>query len=223
MNNKEKHLEQLQDIKSMMERSSRFISLSGFSGIFAGFYAILGALAVYFKFFGSFSYKAYRNRFPMDISIEFIFFMILIALVVLILSISTSIYFTTKKARKQNLPLWDDNAFKTIINLLVPLTVGGVFCLILIYHSLHVNNLYISLKMIGLVAPTTLVFYGLALYNAGKYTLDEIRYLGVSEIILGLLGCIFIGYGLLFWILGFGVLHIFYGFIMWWKYERVLK
>ena len=77
--------------------------------------------------------------------------------------------------------------------------------------------------MIGLVAPTTLVFYGLALYNAGKYTLDEIRYLGVSEIILGLLGCIFIGYGLLFWVLGFGVLHIFYGFIMWWKYERVLK
>ena len=77
-----------------------------------------------------------------------------------------------------------------------------------------------SYKIFGLVAPTTLLFYGLALYNAGKYTLDEIRYLGVSEIILGLLGCIFIGYGLMFWALGFGVLHIVYGFMMWWKYER---
>lgn len=219
MDNKEKHLEQLQDIKSLMERSSRFISLSGFSGIFAGIFAILGASAVYYKYFGSFSYSAYVNR-SINITIEFIFFLIIISLLVLILSISFSIYFTTKKARKQNLPLWDDNAFKTIINLLVPLSVGGVFCLILLYHSLQSNSLYASFKLFGLVAPTTLVFYGLALYNAGKYTLEEIRYLGVSEILLGLLGCIFIGYGLFFWTLGFGVLHIVYGFIMWWKYEK---
>lgn len=203
-----------------MEKSSRFISLSGLSGIFAGLYAIVGALAVYYKYFGSFSLSAYSNRFPMKISIDFIFFLIIIALIVLFLSVATSIFFTTKKARKQNLSLWDENAFRTIINLLVPLSVGGMFCLILLYHSIQANNLSISFRFFGLVAPTTLIFYGLALYNAAKYTLVEIRYLGVSEIVLGLLGSIFIGYGLLFWVLGFGVLHIIYGFIMWWKYEK---
>lgn len=218
MDNKEKHLEQLEDIKRLMEKSSRFISLSGLSGIFAGVFALLGALAVYYRYFGSFSYQAYTNRFPMNITVDFIFFLIIIALLVLFLSVSVSIFFTTKKAKKQGLPLWDDNAFKTIINLLVPLSVGGVFCLILLYHS--IQGYSVSYKIFGLVAPTTLLFYGLALYNAGKYTLDEIRYLGVSEIILGLLGCIFIGYGLMFWALGFGVLHIVYGFMMWWKYER---
>lgn len=218
MEENQKHLDQLKDIKDLMERSSRFISLSGFAGISAGIFAILGALAVYYRYFGSFSLEAYKNRFPMNITVDFIFFLIIIALLVLFLSISFSIFFTTRKAKKQGLPLWDDNAFKTIINLLVPLSVGGVFCLILLYHS--IQGYFVSYKMFGLVAPTTLLFYGLALYNAGKYTLDEIRYLGVSEIILGLLGCIFIGYGLLFWTIGFGVLHILYGFMMWFKYER---
>ena len=218
MNEKEKHLKTLKDIKSLMERSSRFISLSGLAGINAGVFALLGAAVVYYKYFGSFSLAAYNHRFPMIITVNFIFFMILVALLVLILSISSSIYFTTRNARKKNLPLWDETTFRTIINLIVPLVVGGIFCLILIYHSIGADG--ISFKIFGLVAPTTLVFYGLALYNASKYTLDEVRYLGISEIILGLLGCIFIGSGLLFWVLGFGVLHIIYGFMMWWKYER---
>ena len=218
MEDKQKHLDQLQDIKAMMERSSRFISLSGLSGIFAGIFALMGALAVYYRYFGSFSWEAYSNRFPMAITVNFIFFLIITALIVLFLSIASSIYFTTKKARKQGLPLWDDIAFKTIVNLIVPLSVGGVFCVILLYHS--INDYSVAYKMFGLVAPTTLIFYGLALYNAGKYTLDEIRYLGISEIILGLIGCLFIGYGLLVWALGFGVLHIVYGFMMWWKYEK---
>lgn len=219
MENQQKHLENLEEIKSLMQKSSRFISLSGFSGVFAGFFALIGAAAVYYKYFKTFSIEVYRNRYPMQITVDHIFFMIIVALLVLILSISFSIFFTTRKAKKQGLPLWDEMAFKTIINLLVPLVVGGVFCLILIYHS--ISSAGISYKIFGMVAPTTLVFYGLALYNAGKYTLDEIRYLGVSEIILGLLGCIFIGSGLVFWVLGFGVLHIVYGFLMWWKYERV--
>lgn len=218
MSDKEKHLETLKDIKSLMERSSRFISLSGFAGINAGIFALLGAAIIYYEYFGSFSLSAYNNRFPMQITLNFAFFMIIVALVVFILSISSSIYFTTRNARKKNLPLWDETTFRTIINLLVPLVVGGIFCLILIYHS--INGQSISFKMFGLVAPSTLLFYGLALYNASKYTLDEVRYLGISEIILGLLGCIFIGSGLLFWVLGFGVLHIIYGFMMWWKYER---
>ena len=70
------------------------------------------------------------------------------------------------------------------------------------------------------VAPACLIFYGLGLISGSRYTLSDIRYLGFSEVVLGLINTQFIGYGLYFWAIGFGVLHIVYGFVMWWKYER---
>ena len=72
----------------------------------------------------------------------------------------------------------------------------------------------------GLIAPGSLIFYGLALINASKYTLGEIKYLGYFQLLLGLVNCTMPGYGLYFWAMGFGVLHILYGIIMWYKYER---
>lgn len=218
MDNVKQHLDNLQEVKQLMDKNARFLSLSGFSGIFAGFFALIGAAIIYYSLFESFSFSAYSDRFPLAISIKKLFFMGFVAIVVLVLSISFSIYFTSQKAKKQHLPLWDETAFRTIINLVVPLLVGGVFCLILIYHAITPYGL--DYTLFGLVAPTTLVFYGVALYNAGKFTLNEIRYLGVSEMVLGLFGCIFIGWGLIFWIIGFGFFHILYGFLMWWKYER---
>jgi hypothetical protein len=44
--------------------------------------------------------------------------------------------------------------------------------------------------------------------------------LGICEIGLGLIASIYMGYGLLFWAVGFGVLHIIYGIVMYMKYER---
>jgi hypothetical protein len=67
---------------------------------------------------------------------------------------------------------------------------------------------------IGFVTPLTLIFYGLALVNASKYTLSEVRSLGIIEIVIGLFAMHFIGYGLLLWAVGFGVMHIIYGIIM---------
>lgn len=97
----------------------------------------------------------------------------------------------------------------TVINLFIPLAVGGIFCLVLLYHHL-----------IGLIAPATLIFYGLALFNTSKYTLKEVRALGIIEMLLGIIACFFIGYGLLFWALGFGIMHIIYGTVMYRRYER---
>jgi hypothetical protein len=108
------------------------------------------------------------------------------------------------------LKVWDKTTERMLINLLLPLVAGGIFCLILIFKW----------QLIGLVAPVTLLFYGMALINASKYTFHDIRYLGVSEVILGLIGTYFIGYGLLIWAIGFGILHIVYGLLMYYKYER---
>lgn len=203
-------LEQIQAIHRMMERSSRFISLSGLSGVFAGFFALAGATAfyVYVNKHLSYGYSEIAREVPVDINLTFKRFCILDGSAVIVLSLLFAIFFTTRMAKSKGQKIWDATARRLIINLAIPLIAGGVYCLILLKY-----------KWFGMIAPTTLIFYGVALLNASKYTLDEIRWLGVSEIILGLIGCFFIGYGITFWALGFGIFHIIYGLMMYARYE----
>jgi hypothetical protein len=216
MTTEKDHLQTLNEIRSLMEKSSRFISLSGLSGIFAGFFALIGAAAVFF-FYSDFFYPRYYNMgvFLREDLIHgkeltnFITFSLIDAALILILAIGFAIFFTTRRARKNGQSIWDATSKRLIISTLIPLATGGLFCIALSYH-----------KQIYLIAPTTLVFYGLALLNASKYTLDEIKYLGISEIIIGLIASIFVGYSLIFWAFGFGILHIVYGAIMYYKHER---
>lgn len=203
-------LEHLKEIRNIMERSSRFISLSGLSGVFAGFFALAGAAAyyIYFNKYVNYNFTEFSRRFPVDISTNFLLFCIADAAAVLVLALSFAFFFTNRKAKADGLKMWDATSRRLVFNLAVPLATGGVFCIALLNY-----------RLIGLIAPATLIFYGLALVNASKYTLDEIRLLGYSEIVIGLISCFFIGYGVTFWAIGFGILHIIYGLIMYMKYE----
>lgn len=203
---KEKYLSDLKDIKSMMDRSSRFISLSGISGVVAGTLALAGAYVAYETIYVRQDYFDYRR---VDMNTETLLSLFGIAMTVLVLSLAAGIYFTQIRAKKTKQSLWDAQARRMVINLFIPLVAGGLLCLILL-----------SKGFIGLIAPLTLIFYGLGLVNASKYTLTEVRSLGMAEVILGLLACQFIGYGLIFWAIGFGALHIIYGLAMYAKYDR---
>ncbi len=211
MSSSDQHLDTLTEIRSMMERSSRFISLSGLSGVFAGIFALSGAAAawVYLYFLGDKAYYEYATTPQGTANIPFYQFFGFTAALVLLLSVSVAYFLTRRNATKQGLPTWDRMAGRLVVNFMIPLVSGGFFCLILLKHG-----------QVGLVAPATLIFYGMALLNASKYTHNDIRYLGICEIVLGLISGIFIGYGLLFWAIGFGVLHIIYGTSMYMKYER---
>lgn len=204
------HLEAIQDIRNMMKKSTRFLSLSGLSGVFAGIYALAGAYAAYLYL----NYIQEHNRFtgdgtetfyPNKIYLNFI----LISSSVLLLSIVTAYYFSNKKAKQNGQSLFDHTALRVLINLCIPLVAGGIFCMALLYHG-----------SIVYIAPAMLLFYGVSLINASKYTYDDIRYLGLCEIVLGLINAFNLGNGLLYWSFGFGVLHIVYGGVMWYKYER---
>ena len=140
-----------------------------------------------------------------DIYLNFI----LIAAIVLVLSVVTAYFFSNRKAKREGNKLFDHTALKVLINLCIPLAAGGIFCIALLYHG-----------AIVFIAPCMLLFYGMALINASKYTYDDIRYFGICEIILGLINAFNLGNGLIYWSLGFGVLHIIYGAVMWVKYER---
>ena len=210
MENTTEQLEQIKEIRSMMERSSRFISFSGLAGVFAGFFALAGAAAFYIFINHklNFGYTEFARAAPVNLSLDFIQFCIIDAAAVVILSLGFAIFFTTRNAKSKGLTIWDASAKRMLINLSIPLVAGGIYCLFLLQYG-----------WFGLIAPTTLIFYGLALVNASKYTLDEIRWLGISELILGLIGCFFIGYGITLWAFGFGILHIAYGLMMYVRYE----
>jgi len=199
------YLEDIHEIKNLMKRSSRFLSLSGLSGVLVGVYALLGAFFAY-KLLDD---KTVYIRMTSAENAALVLNLLIIALVVAFLAIITAIFLTRKKAKSNNENIWDQTTKQMLINFLIPLVTGGVFGLILLNHEHY-----------GILAPITLIFYGLALVNSSKYTLDTVKYLGISEIILGLFAANFVGYGLFFWAFGFGVLHIVYGTIMYFKESK---
>ncbi|MFV0606742.1 MAG: hypothetical protein ACK5NK_12965 [Niabella sp.] len=196
----------LQHIRQMMEQSSRFISLSGLSGVVAGVIALAGAgLAYTILLKNGIDYSDnVRSLAPVDL----LWKLILLAIIILVLAVGSGIWFTVRKSKQKGLKIWTRTTQLLLVNLFVPLLAGGIFCIALIYHG-----------SIGYVAPATLVFYGLALVNGAKLTYSDIQYLGYCEVFLGLVAMFLPGYGLIFWALGFGVLHIVYGIVMYQKYK----
>ncbi len=197
----------LASIRSTMDRSGKFISLSGMSGILSGVYALAGAVEAYFVV----QYPQSPFLFRTDsISEETTLLkLLLLAGQVLLASILTGLFLSARKAKKEGVSLWNATSKQLFINLAIPLITGGLFILIILYTG-H----------FGLAAPASLIFYGLALIQASVNTYDEVRYLGFSEIALGLIAALIPGYGLIFWAIGFGVLHILYGAILYRKYDR---
>ena len=219
MEEKEIH-DELASIRSMMERSSKFISLSGLSGILAGIYALIAAAVGYMLI--------YKNAMPYsdsDVSInnsqitpdrvpghhlnnldkELLF----IAFIVLVVSILTGYIFSFYKAKRKGQQIWGSTSKALLFNMAVPLVAGGALILVHVYRGHY-----------GIVSPSCLIFYGLSLVSASNFTYKDVRYLGICEIFLGLIAACLPGYGLLFWAIGFGLLHIIYGSMMYFKYDR---
>jgi len=214
MSEQQHPLQELQHIKKMMERSSRFISLSGLSGIAAGICALTGAWLAHDYVVGRKDIlidhelgmaQAAANDYGIILN-TWIFW---IAAGTFAAALISAFIFTWIKSKKQGVPLWGNAALRLAVNVSIPLLAGGIF----LFKLIHFGTF-------GLVAPGCLIFYGLALINAGKYTLGEVRWLGCCQLLLGIINLGFVGYGIYFWAVGFGVLHIVYGILMWYKYER---
>ncbi|WP_397447401.1 hypothetical protein [Polaribacter sp. R77954] len=198
----EDYLKDISEIKTLMRKSSRFISLSGLSGILAGIYALIGAAVAYWLF-------SLKGDDYIVLDSHIFRFVVLDLLIVGILSIGTGIFLTTKKANKNGEKTWDALTKRLLASFIVPLAAGGIYTLIIL-----------SQQKYGQTGALMLLFYGLALLNASKYTLGDIKYLGYTQILLGLICAIYPIYGFWFWVLGFGVMHIVYGAAMYYKYDR---
>ncbi|MFI1743633.1 hypothetical protein [Thalassobellus sediminis] len=196
------YLKDLNEIKDLMNKSSRFISLSGLSGILAGVYGLIGATVAYWLV------TQYSNG-TLILDGKIYRLVMLDLCLVAFFSIITGIVLTTRKAKKNNAKMWDATSKRLVINFLIPLVAGGLYILIILNQGKY-----------GHTGALMLIFYGLALVNASKYSIGDIRYLGYIEIILGLIATLLPGYGFWLWVLGFGIMHIIYGTWMHLKYDR---
>lgn len=207
MKNQQEYTRDIAEIRSMMERSSKFLSLSGWAGIMAGLYAAAGAFIVSTQF----NFKPEGIQYTVSDSgtgSAPLLNVVVLAVVVLIMAVGTAAALSYRKARKRGEKVWNAASRQLLVNFAVPLGTGGFVLVILISKGLA-----------GLLAPFTLLFYGLALFSAGKFTYDELKYLGAIQIGLGLLALCYIEYSILLWGIGFGALHIAYGIYLYFKYE----
>jgi tryptophan-rich sensory protein len=204
----DKYLQDISDIKNMMNKSSQFISLSGLAGIMAGIYALIGAFVAHTLIRKNYNDTTYNNNIITLESTTFNY-IVMTAFLVLIFSIATASILTYNKAKREGETVWNATSKRMLTNFMIPLATGGIFGLLLLRNGSY-----------GLIAPVTLIFYGMSCVNASKYTLRDVRYLGITIIILGLIATELSGYALEFWALGFGVCHILYGSIMYFKYDR---
>jgi len=202
--------EELKTIRKMMEESTKFLSLSGLSGLFPGLFAIAGAVVVWFMVLdsGNISYAEASESIAGKSLIEIKIQLVIVAMSVLFLSLASAFYFSYRNARQTGRSMFTPVARRLLVSLLIPLAAGGLLAIILLVQN-----------QIQLIIPVFLIFYGLSLVNAGKFTYNEIFYLGILEIITGLISTVFPAQGLLFWVVGFGILHIVYGIMMYRKYE----
>jgi hypothetical protein len=204
--------DELATIRNLMERSSKFISLSGLSGILAGVYALIGAAAAYYILYTDIHPRSYILPYHIveDIqSIVYIYGLLLIAAVVLVASVLTAIILSARQAKRKSQPIWGKISQALLFHMATPLVTGGVLILIFLIRGYY-----------GIIAPSSLIFYGISLVSASSFTFTDVKYLGLCEIALGLIAACLPGYGLLFWALGFGVLHIIYGSMVYLKYDR---
>jgi uncharacterized membrane protein YidH (DUF202 family) len=206
MTDQKDYQKDLAAIRSMMERSSRFLSLSGWAGILAGIYALIGVyIARTLLHFhpADYGYQAVSD------DVRLLVPLVVLAMAVLVFTLGTAVFLSLRRAKKRGEALWNGGARRMVTDMAIPLIGGGLFLMVILLKGLW-----------GLLAPLSMLFYGIAIYAGAHHTFKELKFLGITHILLGIAATCYLSYSLLFWALGFGLLHILYGIYVFAKYER---
>ena len=201
-------LRDIAEIRSIMERSTKFISLSGFSGIGAGTVALVGAWMA-----GSLlrtdGIAITSSVTSADLQPATRLGLLLLGLAILVCALGVAWFFSRRVMQRHAEPVHGPVMRHLVLSLAVPVLVGAIMTLLLFFHA-----------PLWTIVPSMLLFYGLGIFGAGSFTFGEIRTLGMIEILLGLLAALLPEHGLVLWATGFGGVHILYGVLLFRKYRQ---
>ena len=203
-------------MEKKLEQSSRFISLSGFSGIFVGLCGLLGAYITH----NLVSTESHTDKEMLEIIGGFDYYnmtvhqfvgenLIFLALFTILFALLFAFYFTTLRSRRNRVPIWDEKIKRQISVLCLPNIVGAIFIMRLVLTANY-----------GYIVPSALIFYAISLINIRRFTTGEVALLGYLLLLLGVVNLWMQGWGILFFGFGFGVLHVIYGIVTFFLYER---
>ncbi len=193
----------LREIKDIMQKSSRFENISGFSIIIIGIYASIVSLGAWLLL-GKHEPYSWLPTWSTDFALNTpgrTWTAILCALVLLVVSFGTVClmsYFKTKRVNHRF--VFDHTVRRSLWAFFVPAATGGLLCLAMLQQGHY-----------GITSSFMLVFYGLALINCAHHTTSRLALLGYVELLLGIVDCFVVSHGILFWFLGFGLWHIIFG------------
>lgn len=201
----------LDDIREMMSKSSRFQAISGWSiiviGLLAGIASLMAAAVIGVAdvpFFDNLQRYSTLNT-PLKIRIAALIALILFTVCLLIVFV-----FAIVKSKRHNLPFaFDKRMRQMLLDFFIPLIAGGLFSMAMVMQQHY-----------GLTSSIMLMFYGLALINCSHYTYPILRWLGYTELLIGIIDCFTMSHALLFWFLGFSVAHILFGIIYVLMFDR---
>jgi hypothetical protein len=191
-------LEELKVIRSLMERPVKYSTQSGLAGILAGTIALAGMFADMYI----------SGHYEPVTAVTLCFF---VWGGVLGLSLLAVVGLTRLREIRQNMPLW--SAVKTRILLaILPPALAGIGLTLAIVFRWYMD---IGPNEWGLIPPIWMLFYGVACWQVGEFSVKELRWMGAAFLLAGLVTatCLQV-YPYLTLGVTFGGFHIVYGVIV---------
>jgi len=191
--------EELKVIRQLMERPIRFSTMSGLSGILAGCAALAG-LAVDWLV---------SHRFDASTAV---WINLGVWAGVFAVAFLCAVVLTRLRERGRNMPFWSSVKRRILLTILPPF-VAGVGLTAAIAFRWHQG---IGPNQWGLIPALWMLFYGVALWQVGAFSVPDVRVLGAAFLLAGLV-CAGFSQDCPYWSLGitFGGFHIVYGILVW--------
>ena len=194
-----KAAEDLKVIRELMERPVKYSTQSGLAGIIAGL-AALGGLG--FDIFNSLRAETLGRA---------IWWNMFVWLGVLIVATAGVLVMTRIREKKRGMPLWSNVKGRILRTILPPFIAGVGLTFATLFMWYKTGNDF----QVYLIPSIWMLFYGVACWQVGEFSVREIRILGVAFILAGLCTAMFFQCRP-YLVLGitFGGFHLVYGTIV---------
>lgn len=206
----QKAADELTVIRQLMERPVRSSTASGVSGIIAGLAALAGAAAD--KYLSPRLAEHLAERSELTSTWDWVLIIGAgIWAVVFCVAFVGVVILTRIRERRQGMPFWSPVKRRVLRTILPPFIAGCGLTVAIYYQWIYGYNPGQSY----LIPAVWMLFYGLALWQVGEFSIPEVRLLGAAFIAAGIASAVVQWYPYESLGATFGGFHIVYGVVVW--------